>query len=147
MLDRVVTMSKTGLLQQLRRLSSAQRRLLLRASALLGFASVAVALLPFRRAIRFGLVPLSGGGASVADCVWAVEAASRRLPWRTLCIEKGLVVQRLLRSHGVNAILHYGARHHPRSGKLEAHVWVTVDGRAVIGGAAAQDFALIATYP
>src|SRR5206468_5775332 len=34
MLDRVVTMSKTGLLQQLRRLSSAQRRLLLRASAL-----------------------------------------------------------------------------------------------------------------
>jgi len=141
-------MSTIGLLQRLRRLTSAQRVLLLRASALLGLASVAVALLPFRVAIRFGSVPLGGGGGASADeCVWAVEAASRRLPWRTLCIEKGLVVQRLLRSHGVNAILHYGARHHPRSGKLEAHVWVTVDGRAVIGGAAAQDFALIATYP
>jgi hypothetical protein len=121
--------------------------MLVRASVLLGFASAAVALLPFRLAIRFGSVPLGLANCSPEDCIWAVEAAARRLPWRTLCIEKGLAAQRLLRTRGVNAVLHYGARHHPATGKLEAHVWVTVDGRPVIGGAEAPDFAPIATYP
>ena len=147
MLCGVVTMSRLGMLQRLRRLSDRQRHLLLRASVLLGLAWIAVALLPFRKAIRFGSVPLGDGGAPVEDCLWAVEAASRRLPWRTMCIEKGLVTQRMLRSGGTDAVLHYGARHEARTGKLEAHVWVTVDGRAVIGGAEAPDFALIASYP
>jgi hypothetical protein len=121
---------------------------LLRAAALLGVASAAVALTPFRYAMRFGSVPLGRRQAIPAEeIVWAVEAAARRLPWRTVCIEKGLVVQRMLRLAGVRAILHYGARHHPESSKLEAHVWVTIDGRAVIGGEVAPDFAPVATYP
>jgi hypothetical protein len=64
-----------------------------------------------------------------------------------MCIEKGLAAQRLIRGSGADAILQYGARHHPDSGRLEAHVWVTVDGRAVIGGREAECFAAIATYP
>jgi hypothetical protein len=121
---------------------------LLRTAALLGVASAAVALMPFRYAIRFGSVPLGRRQAiSAEEIVWAVEAAARRLPWRTVCIEKGLVVQRMLRLAGINAILHYGARRHAVTGKLEAHVWVTVDGRAVIGGEEAPDFAPVATYP
>ena len=97
--------------------------------------------------MRFGSVRLGEGRASPDECVWAVEAASRRLPWRTVCIEKGLTVQRMLRSAGTDAILHYGARHDQESGKLQAHVWVTVDGRDVIGGGEAADFAQIAVYP
>lgn len=81
------------------------------------------------------------------ECVWAVEAIARRLPWRTVCIQKGLAVQRLLRSSGVDAILHYGARRAPDSGELEAHVWVTVAGEAVIGGEEAVGFAEIAAFP
>jgi hypothetical protein len=64
-----------------------------------------------------------------------------------VCIEKGLVVQRLLRGGGVDAILHYGARHNPDTSRLEAHVWVTVDGESVIGGAEATGFAEVAKYP
>jgi hypothetical protein len=64
-----------------------------------------------------------------------------------MCIEKGLVVQRMLRSGGADAILHYGARHHRDTRNLEAHVWVTVDGCAVIGGAESGEFAPIASYP
>jgi hypothetical protein len=64
-----------------------------------------------------------------------------------MCIEKGLAVQRILRSSGVNAVLHYGARHHSETSRLEAHVWVTVDGRPVIGGEDAPEFASVATYP
>jgi Transglutaminase-like superfamily len=141
-------MTTTGPFVRLRRLSGERKRLLLRATALLGLASIAVALLPFRRAIRFGSVPVGARqSSSVEEIAWAVEAAARRLPWRTVCIEKGLVVQRILRGAGLNAILHYGARHHPDNRKLEAHVWVTIDGRIVIGGAEAPDFALVASYP
>ena len=140
-------MMSAGPLVRLRRLSGEQWRLLLQAAALLGLASAAMALLPFRRAIRFGCVLSGNRRASSDDVVWAVEAASRRVPWRTMCIEKGLVVQRMLRSGGVDAILHYGARHHDETRKLEAHVWVTVGGRIVIGGAEAAEFAPVASYP
>jgi hypothetical protein len=147
MLESVVTLARSGLIERWRRLSRRQRRLLARACGLLGLASAAVALLPFRIAIRFGCVPVVAKmSAGVEEVVWAVEAAGRRLPWRTACIEKGLVAQRMLRSSGFGAILHYGARHHPETGLLEAHVWVSVDGRLVLGGAEAADFAPIAVY-
>lgn len=132
---------------RLRGLSGERRRLLLQAATLLTLASTAMTLLPFRRAIRFGCVVPGHRRSSAEDVVWAVEAAAGRVPWRTMCIEKGLVVQRMLRLAGVDAILHYGARHHPDTSKLEAHVWVTVDGRPVIGGAESGEFARIAHYP
>lgn len=115
---------------------------------LLTVASALVAWCPFKIAIRFGSVPIkSSANLLPVDCVSAVEAAARKLPWRTMCIEKGLTVQRMLRNRGVNAILHYGVRHHPESGKLQAHVWVTVAGHPVIGGEEAPAFAAVVCYP
>ena len=125
-----------------------RRQVLLRAAAILTAASATVALLPFRTAIRFGSVPLNHrGNVTLEECVWAIEAAGRRLPWRTVCIEKGLAAQRMLRGAGIDAVLHYGARHADGSGKLQAHVWVSVAGETVIGGEEAANFAEIATYP
>jgi hypothetical protein len=139
-----------GPLVRFRRLRAEQRRYLVKASVLLGFASAAVALLPFRYAIRFGCVPLSARYprlAEQADIVWAVQAAARRLPWRTMCIEQGIVAQRMLRSIGVEALLHYGARNDAMSGKLAAHVWVSAGGASLIGGEEASAFREIATFP
>src|SRR4051794_14435356 len=114
--------------QRLQQLGRERRTLLARAAVTLSLASLAVALLPFRRAIRLSSVQLGTDDEHLRldDCVWAVEAAARRLPWRAMCIEKGLAVQRMLRRGGIDARLHYGARHHPESRKLQAHVWVTV---------------------
>ena len=141
-------MMSVGPLTRLHRMERERRKLLLRAAALLTAASACVAILPFRSAIRFGSVPVEQGRRrNIDDVIWAVEAAASRLPWRTVCIEKGLVAQRMLRSSGVDAILHYGARHRPEGGRLEAHVWVTVDDQAVIGGEEAAGFARVATYP
>ncbi|MFL6721467.1 MAG: lasso peptide biosynthesis B2 protein [Sphingomonas sp.] len=137
-----------GPIVRFRRLSGERRRLLIRAAAVLTGASAAVALLPFRRAIRFGSVPVAArNGVSAADCVWAVAAAARRLPLRTVCIEQGLAVQRMARAAGLAAILHYGVRHDDETNKLEAHVWVTVEGQPIIGGDDAAHFALVASYP
>lgn len=122
--------------------------MLLSALACLGGASVAVAVLPFRLAIRFGCVPVDPEQRQAPeDIVSAIETAARLVPWRTVCIHKGLAAQRMLRAAGANAILHYGARHREDDRKLEAHVWVTIDGRAVIGGEEASEFAAVATYP
>jgi hypothetical protein len=141
-------MTRSTLLSRLHRLGPARRRLLLRSVLAVTAASLAVALLPFRRAILFGSVPLGPRTGHVpSECAWAIEAAARRLPWRALCIEQGLAAQRLLRRAGIDARLHYGARHEPGEANLEAHVWVTVDGRPVIGGDEAGDFAEIASYP
>jgi len=85
--------------------------------------------------------------ASPQDYVWAVEALARRVPWRTVCIQKGVAVQRLLRMHGWNAVLHYGARNPGGASDLEAHVWVSVDDAIVIGGEEAGGFVEIARYP
>jgi hypothetical protein len=140
--------ARTNPIVRLQRLNPAQRRLLIRACVVLSAAAAAVALLPFRRAIRFGCVPQRPGSrVEIADCVWAIEAAARRLPWRTLCIEQGLAAQRMLRRAGCDAVLHYGARQNRASGQLEAHVWVSVDDRTVIGGEEASGFAHVAAYP
>lgn len=144
-----VQKSGAPVFERFRRLGRERQSLLIEATVELALASAAVALLPFRRAIVRGSVPLPPPRptAPVETLVWAVEAAARRLPWRAMCIEQGLAAQRMLRRRGVEARLHYGARHQVATGKLEAHVWVTVDKLAVIGGAEAAGFAEIATYP
>ena len=135
-------------LTRFQRLGRDRQRLLVRATLALWAASAAVALLPFRWAIRFGSVKLRSAERPkmrVEDCVWAVKAAARRTPWRAMCIEQGLAVQRILRSNGVEAQLHYGARH--ADSELKAHVWVTVAGRTIIGGEEAEGFAEVASFP
>jgi hypothetical protein len=135
---------------RLQRLSRQRQLLLIRAAAILSLASATVALLSFRRAIRFSNIAIGAPPRRrlpIEDCVWAVEAAARRLPWRAVCIEKGLALQRLLRRGGVDARLHYGARLHPITDALEAHVWVTVEGEPVIGGEEASNFSEIAIFP
>lgn len=137
-----------GPIARLRRLGRERRRMLVTATVLLSRASLTLALVPFRSAIRFGCVPV--GRAKLADAedvIWAVEAAARRLPWRIVCIQKGLAAQRMLRAAGMDAILHYGMRSLQESDSLEAHVWVTVGEEAVIGGEEADGFVAVTTYP
>lgn len=130
------------------RLSRERRELLWRAAIVLTAASVAVALLPFKKAIEFGAIPLKRADeVTPDDCVWAVEAVARRVPWRAMCIQKSLAVQRLLRSGGVDAVLHYGVNRSTESGELQAHAWVSVSGETVIGGEEAVGFGEVATFP
>ncbi len=124
--------------------------MLIEAAYELALASASVALLPFKRAIARGSTPVRAADrypGKFEPLVWAIEAAARRLPWRTMCIEQGLAAQRMLRRRGVDARLHYGARNDHSASRVEAHVWVTVDGAPIIGGAEAARYAAIATYP
>jgi len=140
--------TRANILSRYRRLNPRCKRLLREASFALGLASFAVAVLPFLRAIRLAAVPLSEPkhDSSIAELRWAIEAAASRLPFRTMCIEQGIAMQRLLRQRGIDARLHYGARSDGSVG-LAAHVWVTVADHIVIGAAEARNYAEVAVFP
>lgn len=66
------------------------------------------------------------------------------MPFRALCFEQGLTLQRMLRSRGRDACLHYGIS---PGEPLEAHVWVSLDGVIVCGGEEAKRFAEVGRWP
>lgn len=128
------------------RLPARRQRLLIEAAASLALASAGLALLPFKRAIRLGSTSLGKSSTDTAsEVVSAVEAAARRLPWRNVCIHKGIAAQRMLRRRGFDATLHYGIGN--EGDTLAAHVWVSLDGVPVIGGEEARSFAPVGAFP
>jgi hypothetical protein len=123
--------------------------LLAEALAALALASLAIALLPFRRVAAAASAPARRTAPRDPELVrrvrWAVQAWGRRVPWRAVCFQRGLALHWMLRRRGVRSVLLYGAR---REGDgLAAHVWVDVDGATVIGGEDAANFACLARFP
>ena len=110
-------------------------------------ASLAVRMLPFRWIARSAGLGAAARG-SVTDpaaVARAVDRASRRLPWRTVCFQEGLAAHWMLRRRGAPARLHYGIR--SETERLSAHVWVTLHGRPVIGEEADEPHSCVATFP
>lgn len=137
---------RPGRLRRLAALGPRRRRLLAEAVVRLAQARLALRLRPFDKAIRAGLVPpASVAGDRIADCAWAVTAAAARVPWRAMCIEQGIALQRMLRRRGVDASLHYGLAIDPDRA-MKAHVWVSVSGTVVIGGDPIGDYSCVATF-
>jgi hypothetical protein len=121
------------------------------ALAALAWASLAIALLPFRKvaaaASKPSTPPVAGLDAGLPGRIrWAVDAWGRRVPWRAVCFQRGLAAHRMLRRRGYGSILHYGVAQEAAKG-LSAHVWVSLDGQTVIGGEEAPNFTCLATFP
>ncbi|HYG48178.1 MAG TPA: lasso peptide biosynthesis B2 protein [Allosphingosinicella sp.] len=132
-----------------RRLRLSDGPMLAEALAALALASLAIALLPFRRVAAAASLPGRRSTKTDAETVRRARSAvtgwSRRVPWRAVCFQKGLAVHWMLRRRGIRSVLLYGAR---RDGDgLAAHVWVDVDGETVIGGEEAPNFACLARFP
>lgn len=141
--------TRTNALSRFQRLDRERRLLLVEAAVTLVTISAALRLLPFSKAIRLGAGTVDNSRMTRCrpdDVVWAIESMARRLPWRTVCIDKGIAAQRMLRRRGMDATLHYGIGTHAEEGDLKAHVWVTLDGAAVIGGPEAADFAEVSAF-
>lgn len=135
-----------------RPLGRTNRRLLAEALPALVLASLAVKLVPFRRLAAAASRRGRSERAADADAAflrkarWSVEAWAKRVPWRAVCFQKGLALHFMLRRRGIASVLHYGVARATAEG-LRAHVWVCVDGVAVIGGEEAAGFACVATFP
>jgi len=123
--------------------------MLAEALAALVLASLAIALLPFRRVAAAASAPRRGPARTDPETVRRARSAvtgwARRVPWRAVCFQKGLALHWMLRRRGIASTLLYGAR---RDGEgLAAHVWVDVEGETVIGGEVAPVFGCLARFP
>jgi hypothetical protein len=146
-------MPMTAALRRLRRLSWPQRLLLAEALMTLAAVSLAIKLLPFRSVVRMASrldQPRPGNKARRAWLIgegrWSVEAVACRVPWKAVCFQRGLALHVMLRRRGVPSVLHYGVANTMEKG-LAAHVWLTADGKTIIGGEEADAFTCLATFP
>lgn len=143
-------MSRVSSLKRFRQLAPHGKLLIVEATLGLAAAAAAIAFLPFRRAVKLGSVSGSSAGrpteSEVDEIIWSVKAVACRVPWRAMCFERGLTVQWMLRRRGFDAKLVYGARLGEEA-ELDAHVWVTLDDRILIGGEQAAEFQKLATHP
>jgi hypothetical protein len=119
----------------------------------LALGRIAIALLPFQYVAKLSSRPTRSRMPApyleilaVKRVRWAVAACSRRVPWRAMCFEQGLVAQAMLRRRGIPSLLHYGAAFDD-CGELTAHVWVRTQDHNVSGCENAAHFALLATFP
>jgi hypothetical protein len=74
---------------------------------------------------------------------FAVSRAADRLPWHPTCLRQAIAAQRMLRCRGIPARLHLGIS---TASSSEAHAWVTVGARQVIGHAAPGSFVPLAGF-
>lgn len=134
------------------RLSVRDWSLVAEAGLALTVASLAIAVVPFRRIARslsrsaLGDKPGVDADAAALRARWAIEACAWRLPWKTVCFQKGLALHWMLRRRGVDSRLHYGVAQNAGLG-LRAHVWVSLSGEPVMGGDGADQFACLAVFP
>lgn len=123
--------------------------LLAEALVALALASMAIALLPFRKVAAAASVRGPATARTDSETVrrvrGAVQGWGRRVPWKAVCFQRGLALHWMLRRRGIRSVLLYGARH--QADGLSAHVWVDVDGVTVIGGEEAPTFACLARFP
>jgi hypothetical protein len=129
------------LIARFKNLSAGERRLFFRALLLVAAIRVALWTLPFKvtRAWVDWLRQPAGPGReldrrSMVQVVWAVEAASRRIPGAT-CLTQGMATQVLLGRLGQLSELHLGVARNKLDGRFEAHAWVEAQGHVINGGA------------
>ena len=112
----------------------------------LSAAAVVLKTMPFERVMRATAPhsPRHLADSEVDRLVWAVSAARRRSWLRAVCIESALALRSMLGRRGVASTLHYGVRKEGEG--LQAHVWLSLGGRIVIGGETAEQFTEVATF-
>ena len=119
-------------------LQASDRLLITQAVVSVAAIRLALPLLPFRNllslleraSVRFRV---DGGVRPPASrIVWAIQAASKRVPRANSCLPQALSARFLLARWGFPAELSIGVAK-DGDGKLEAHAWVETFGEAVIG--------------
>ena len=122
------------------RLSTVERRLLIKAALLLEAIKLGMRLLPFQALRR--LISIVANAPARPRCAdhffaervaWAVAMASRHTPGVKTCLAQALATQVLLTRRGYPAFLHNGVVRGEQK-QFEAHAWVvTEEGKVVIG--------------
>lgn len=129
-------LSKMKRLGKLLRISSEERRLLIKSALLLGVIRAGMLVLPFQTLCRLvakdrpETADLKADPDSIKRVARAVTIASRYMP--ATCLSRALVTMVLLRKIGQPACLRIGVSKGEK-GNFKAHAWVESQGNIVIG--------------
>ena len=146
-------MSLGALFHRVKRTTWSERLDLAEAVGALGVAALAIRIFPFKAlAGAAGSVGQGreGDAEDAAQTIgrvrWAIRASAPYLPWKVACFQEGLALHSMLRRRGISSFLHYGVGQSSDRG-LTAHVWVTIEGKILIGEEEARGHACLATFP
>lgn len=118
------------------------RVLLIEAFATLAIVRAALHLVTIDR-LRAWAGRLKQGTTPVDRVVWAVRAASLRMPGTT-CLCSALALQRLLSAQGHASELHIGVAQEPKG--IVAHAWILHEGRVLIGEEGQERYTVLTTW-
>jgi len=135
------------------RMSSVHKRLLFEAACGLCWYKVTLYVLPFRWiAPRLGR-PMASLPAEVSPeqivvanrVAWAVQIAGRRLPWHSRCLVRAVTAKRMLQRRGLSSTLYLGALRKNQT-EVGTHAWLRFGDCLLVGGHAASDHTVLATF-
>jgi len=136
----------------LRRLSWADRLLLLEAWLLLGLARFLLVLLPFRWLVPWlnQVCAYQPGKGDAQRVGLALFYAAKVTPWRSMCFEQALAGRLMLQSRSLPSTLHLGVAKRAgvaqQSAALKAHAWLVCQGEIITGGPDVEQFGVVARF-
>ena len=80
---------------------------------------------------------------------WAVNTATRFVPWRATCLEQVLTAQRMLESHAIAGAIYIGAAAGSREkgeNGLEAHAWLRCGVNFIAGEKGHERYTVVTTF-
>jgi hypothetical protein len=116
----------------------------------LALARLAVLALPFRTVVRLldrrvRRPRPAPSPERISRIVWALNAVSRRAPWRCECLERAAAGAMMLRIRRYPASVFVGVA--PEGGALKAHAWLRCGDLPVVGEELpVGDFAVVARF-
>lgn len=69
--------------------------------------------------------------------------ARRIIPWRFKCLEQALTIRYMLKRRNVTSVLYFGLK---KESKLEAHSWLEVNNKILIGNENIESYTVISKF-
>jgi Transglutaminase-like superfamily len=126
------------------RLPAEDRRLLVSAACWLAACRVALWTVPFPRTrdlVESWGTPRRGVALAPGRIAWAVRTAARPIPGAT-CLTQALAAAVMLRRGGAAPVVRFGVTR--EQGDFEAHAWLELDGRVLVGDQGLDRYATLA---
>jgi hypothetical protein len=135
------------------RLSSSEQWLLLEAAIWLGIAKLSLLIIPFRwiapflgRQIAETPEREKSEQKNIAEQIsWAVQTASKHLPWECNCLAQAIAGKTMLTRRGITSTLYLGLTKN-REENLKAHAWLRSGNVIVIGAQGMNQFKVISAF-
>lgn len=120
---------------------------------LLVFFKLLILLFPFKRiggylGVQGKTSPEETGSETdefVVQMVRYIRTISRRLPWKSTCLIQAATGKVMLNQRKIECTVYFGVKKNIHN-KMEAHAWLRVGNKIVLGGETATHFVPVATF-